>query len=178
MKMLLFSGMILSGLFLSCKNQNEQQNVLSKDSYEKHNEVVESTLHCYLFSNGKDSIRISYTQEGNEVDGWMNYDFFEKDGSVGGIDGEFFGDTLKLEYEFLSEGTISEEQVYFLKKDGKLYRGSGEIRMSNDSTVVYADPKQVKFDDTTPLSHLDACPDNFIKQESVDFYKKVSNDRN
>lgn len=165
-------GIILSIVITGCKDQNEQQNVSGTDSYEKHDEAVEPKMHCYLFANGKDSIRLTYKQENDEVEGWMNYDFFEKDGSLGEVEGKFFGDTLKLEYEFMAEGMYSEQEVYFLKKDGKLYRGSGDTKNTSDSTVIYADSKQVRYDDPTPLSHLDNCPENFIKQESIDFYKK------
>lgn len=169
----IIASIFLAVLMISCENKKPEQTVLSTDQTTDP-EVLQTTAHCYLFTNGKDSIRLRYIQENDEIDGWMNYDFFEKDGSIGEIDGKFFGDTLKLEYEFMSEGMISEQQIYFLKKDGKLYRGAGDMKMDNDSTMVYSNPKEIKFDDTTPLSHLDNCPDNFIKKESIDMYKKVS----
>lgn len=173
MKIIIVS-IFITALIISCENKKEQMPTTTTELPNGNPEIVELTSHCYLFTNGKDSIRLSYTQEKDEIDGWMNYDFFEKDGSIGEIDGKFFGDTLKLEYEFMSEGMISEQQVYFLKKDGKLFQGVGEMKMDKDSTMVYSSPKQIKFDDTTPLSHLDNCPENFIKQESIDMYKKVS----
>jgi len=172
----IIASIFLAVLVISCENKKEQ--IPTTTELPNGNpEIVELTSYCYLFTNGKDSIRLSYTQENDEVDGWMNYDFFEKDASIGEIDGKFFGDTLKLEYEFMSEGMISEQQVYFLKKDGKLYRGAGDLKTNNDSMMVYADPKQIKFDDTTPLSHLDNCPENFMKKESMDFYKKEAEKR-
>lgn len=171
---LIIASIFFAVLMISCENKKEEQTILTNDFTEKESEVLQPTAHCYLFTNGKDSIRLSYTQENDEIDGWMNYDFFEKDGSTGEVDGRFFGDTLKLEYEFMSEGMISEQQVYFLKKDGKLYRGAGNMKSDNDSMMVYSNPKQIKFDDTTPLSHLDNCPENFINKESMDFYKKES----
>src|SRR5690606_8662569 len=121
--------------------------------------------HCYLFENGKDTIKLTYQQEGNDIEGWMNYDFYEKDGSIGKIEGEISGDTLKLEYEFLSEGMLSEQEVYFLKKDNhKLYRGSGEMKMTSDSILVYSNPKEIKFSDNTPLGELKNCPSDFINE--------------
>ena len=173
----LIASIFFAVLMLSCENKKEQTPITTTELPNGSPEVVAPTLHCYMFTNGKDSISLSYTQENDEIDGWMNYDFFEKDGSIGEIDGKFFGDTLKLEYEFMSEGMISEQQVYFLKKDGKLYRGAGDMKTNNDSMMVYSDPKQIKFDDTTPLSHLDNCPENFMKKESIDTYKKVSEKR-
>jgi len=132
----------------------------------------EPELHCYLFSNGKDSIRLRYVREGNEVKGWMNYDFFEKDGSIGEIGGSYHADTLKIVYDFLAEGAISQQQIFFLKKDGKLIRGSGEQEMTEDSARIYKNPKNVRFDDPTPLQELEICPDNLIKAGDMEFYKK------
>lgn len=169
--------MFFAVLMLSCENKKEGlQSTIEFPNGEA--ERVELNSHCYLFTNGKDSIRLSYKQENDEIDGWMNYDFFEKDGSIGEIEGKFFGDTLKLEYEFTSEGMISEQQVYFLKKDGKLYRGAGEMNMDDDSTMVYSVPKQIKFDETTPLSHLENCPENFIQQKDKDLYQKIQREIN
>lgn len=170
---IIIASIFTAVLMISCENKKTDETVISTEQ-QSNPEVAQTKSHCYLFTNGKDSISLSYTQENDEIDGWMNYNFFEKDGSIGEIDGKFFGDTLKLEYEFMSEGMISEQQVYFLKKDGKLYRGAGDMKTDNDSMMVYSDPKQIKFDDTTPLSHLDNCPENFIKQQSIDMYKKVS----
>lgn len=168
----IFSAVML----VSCQNKKQEDVTIGKVS-QKETEDLRPSAHCYLFTNGQDSIRLIYTQENNQVEGWMNYDFFEKDGSIGEIDGEFVGDTLKLEYEFLSEGMFSEQQVYFLKKDGKLYRGTGDMRNANDSTMVYVNPNQLQYDDTTPLSHMESCPENFIEQENIDFYKKTLAER-
>lgn len=161
-------------IFVSCQNKKQEEVVIGKVP-PKDTDQLNSSAHCYLFTNGKDSIRLTYIQENDEVEGWLNYDFFEKDGSIGEIEGKFIGDTLKLEYEFLSEGMYSEEEVYFLKKGGKLYRGAGEMRFTNDSTMVYSNPGRLNYNDTTPLSHLENCPENFIKPENINFYIKNSN---
>lgn len=173
----IFISMFMAVLMISCENK-KQEDVVISNTPEKEETDLNPSLHCYLFTNGKDSISLSYTQENDEVEGWMNYNFYEKDGSIGEIEGKFFGDTLKLEYEFMSEGMFSEQEVYFLKKDGKLYRGGGELKNTNDSTVVYANPKQINYNDMTPVSHQDNCTENFIKKESIDRYKKALGNRN
>lgn len=159
-------------LFLSCDSKKEQKVVLTNDFPEEVLNDTISNFHCYQFSNGKDTIQIQYQQEGLEIEGWMRYNFFEKDGSVGEIEGIMTGDTLKLEYDFLSEGMLSEQQVYFLKKDGKLYRGFGEMKMSKDSVMNYVQTNQLNFEDTTPMEHLENCPNDFIQSKNIDFYKK------
>src|SRR5690606_13798050 len=87
LKNLLF--LLLFGLLCSCQNQKEQQDILKEDLVEKDSiATAEKLAHCYLFENGKDTIKLTYQQEGNDIEGWMNYDFYEKDGSIGKIEGE------------------------------------------------------------------------------------------
>lgn len=167
------SFLLLFGLLCSCQNQKEQQELHVQDSEEKDSiETAKKLAHCYLFENGKDTIKMRYNLHKSEVKGWMIYNFFEKDGSFGKIDGEFYGDTLKLDYEFLSEGKFSEQTVYFLLNKGKLYRGSGEMRMDADSTMIYSDPAQISFEDKTPLTDMVDCPDDFIDPNLIDFFNK------
>ncbi len=169
MKFSVFFYIILTFFVFSCNSKSEKPDETMIIPAEETTPI--SSDHCYLFSNGKDSIRLSFQQKGNEIKGWMNYDFYEKDGSIGEIEGEAFGDTLKLEYKFLAEGTLSEQEVYFLKKDNyKLYRGSGEMKMTNDSILVYSNPNEIKFSDYTPLSELKNCPEGFINEAYILIY--------
>lgn len=162
-------------IFSNCKSGKEKQVTLTTDFPEKEVQIQENKTYCYLFSNGKDSIRMTYQIHENEVEGWLNYDFFEKDGSIGEIEGEISGDTLKLEFEFLAEGTISKQEVYFLKKNNyKLYRGSGEMKMNMDSLLIYSNPKEIDFSDNTPMGELKNCPENLIKKTDWEFYLKES----
>jgi len=159
---------------LSCGNeQKNASKIIEKPPVpEEILKISEPELYCYLFSNGKDSIRLRYVREGNKVEGWMNYDFFEKDGSIGEVEGSYYADTLKIVYDFLAEGMISEQQVFFLKKDGKLIRGSGEQELTKDSVWIYKNPRNIRFDDPTPLEYLEVCPDNLFKSEDMDFYRQ------
>lgn len=131
-----------------------------------------TSIHCYLYANGKDSIRLSYQQEGKEIKGWMNYDFYEKDGSIGEIEGEVFGDTLRVEFEFLAEGMLSQQEIFFLKKGGKLLRGAGNQEINSDSVWVYKNVRNLSFEDPTPLSELNTCPQDLINHADKEFYMK------
>lgn len=158
--------LLLIGIY-SCDSKSE--NRLDIDEIKSENPEMAS-VHCYQFTNGKDSISLHYQRDGNEIKGWMNYDFFEKDGSIGEIEGEMEGDTLKLEYDFLAEGTFSEQEVYFLHKDGKLFRGFGEQKMDNDSVLIYTNAKSISFDDSTPMEELSSCSEDLIKHSDKEFY--------
>lgn len=167
------SILLFFGVFLGCQNQKEQENTIEKEFPEQDSvSVKENISQCYLFENGKDSIQLKFDLHENEVKGWMVYNFFEKDGSFGEIDGEFSGDTLKLEYAFLSEGMLSEQEVYFLKKGNQLFRGFGEMKMDVDSTMVYIQPNQISFEDTTPLTSMANCAEDFIDPKTIAFFKK------
>lgn len=168
----IIASILFAVLMISCENKKTEETVLTNDFPDEISKDTISNFHCYQFTNGKDTIQLKYQQKGNEIEGWMHYNFYEKDGSIGEIEGVMAGDTLKLEYEFLSEGMLSEQQVYFLKKDRKLYRGSGEMKMSKDSVMNYIQPNQLNFEDTTPLDHLGNCADDFISFKNFDFYKQ------
>lgn len=166
----IFASLFFTVLFICCESK-EKKTVPVSDLPGKKKENPTTSNHCYLFANERDTIKLSYLQKGNKIEGWMNYDFYEKDGSIGEVEGEISGDTLKLEYDFLSEGMISEQQVYFLKKGNyKLYRGSGEMRMTDDSVMVYSRPGEINFSDNMPLGELKNCPVNFINSAYQKFY--------
>ena len=173
MKNLIIAGLVgISLVISSCDLKKENEIVIENEMPENDSiTVVQNEKNCYLFTNGKDSIQLQFTQRENELDGWMVYNFFEKDGSFGEIDGVITGDTLKLEYEFMSEGMLSEQEVYFLKKGNQLFRGFGEMKMDQDSMMVYSDVKSIQFEDTTPMTGLEKCTDDFIDPKTIEFYK-------
>lgn len=55
------------------------------------------------------------------------------------------GDTLKLMYTFESEGSTSEREIYFLKKDGNLLEATGEYKVDGIKSM-YANPNALKYD--------------------------------
>jgi hypothetical protein len=121
---------------------------------------------------------MSYKIDNGKIYGWLNYDFFEKDGSIGEIQGNLSGDTLKLQHQFIAEGSFSTQEVYFLKKDGKLYRGAGEMKTNPDKSMAYENHNKLIYNDYTPLSKLDSCPEDFIKMKDQKFYMQIKNSPN
>ena len=128
------------------------------------NEPVEpSTLQsCYFAANGKDSVFVSLDDNLGTITGKMRYKNFEKDSSSGDVMGTQNGDTIKLSYTFQAEGTTSEREIYFLKKDGGLIEGIGDHKTESNKDL-YANPTQLKYEGNT-LKQID-CNDfekNFI----------------
>ena len=107
--------------------------------------IESSTLQsCYLGISGKDSTMISLDDNLGTITGKMRYNNFEKDSSSGDIIGIQNGDTLKLNYTFQSEGSLSEREIYFLKKKDQLLEGIGDHKTDGNKDL-YANPSKLKY---------------------------------
>ena len=122
------------------------------------NEPLESsTLQtCYMEVTGKDTLFVSLDDNLGTITGKMRYKNFEKDSSFGDVMGTQNGDTIKLNYTFEAEGTTSDREIYFLRKDGNLIEGIGE-HIAEGSRDFYANPAQLKYEGHT-LKSID-CTD-------------------
>lgn len=125
-KSIQLSFILLTGLILSC-NQNQTSSAGAEDSklIPEHEDALERQ--CFEAVSGRDTAILKLNNLDGKITGKLSFNFYEKDDSDGDISGEFKGDTLFVDYIFKSEGTISRNPQAFLKKDGKLYQGSGNI---------------------------------------------------
>lgn len=129
------------------------------------NEPIESSTlqNCYMEATGKDTLFISLDDNLGTITGKIRYKNFEKDSSFGDVMGTQNGDTLKLNYTFESEGTTSDREIYFLRKDGNLIEGIGEHK-TEGSRDFYANTSQLKYEGHT-LKSIDCT--NFEKNFKV-----------
>jgi hypothetical protein len=95
---------------------------------------------CFAYINGKDSILLQVHTEGKTVDGQLTYQLYEKDQNDGAISGSWAGDTLRAEYQFMSEGIESVREVVFLKKGNQLVEGFGNVEERNGKMVFTSAP--------------------------------------
>jgi len=93
----------------------------------------------------KDSMFLSYQITNGNVTGKLKYKNFGKDSNSDDISGKVFGDTLKVNYKFASEGSTSEREIYFLQDSGVLLEGIGKYAETNSSKSVYESPKAINF---------------------------------
>lgn len=112
-------------VFFSC-NQ-ESNNGAAND---KADSVLNKT--CYLAVDGPDSAKmmVDETAKG-KIKGSLYIKFEEKGPNDGTFEGEFKGDTLFVDYSFTintTNKTIYKNPLAFLKKDGKLLMGVGQIQ--------------------------------------------------
>jgi heat shock protein HslJ len=110
-------------VLIGCNNASDNSvssNIALVDS------IQSSTNHyCYENAAGTDSIRLSIDLVGTDVSGELLYAIRGKDRNEGSVHGEWFGDTLVLDYMYQSEGSLSSRQVVFIKQDSLLVEGYG-----------------------------------------------------
>lgn len=109
---------------------------------------------CYIGVAGKDSVFASIDDNLGTIIGKLSYKNSEKDSSKGDVTGFKSGDTLKLTYEFASEGKKSKRDIYFLQKDNTLTEGIGDHK-EEDGHSKYADEKKISYQDGQKLNTAD-----------------------
>ncbi len=118
------------------------------------NGIPASGYQCYAYINGKDSILLQLQTEGKTVTGQLTYQLYEKDQNNGTLNGTWQGDTLKAEYQFMSEGTESVREVIFLKKGEELTEGFGNVEDRNGK-MVFSPGTPISFDHGTVYKPVD-----------------------
>lgn len=113
----------------------------------------EATPKCFLYVEGRDSIKLSLVTASGEVHGRLAYLFFEKDKSMGTLDGLLRGDTLFATYRFTAEGTFSIRELAFLRKGDTYLMGTGEI-LNEGNRDVFKDPHSISFDSGVALKKI------------------------
>lgn len=118
---------------------------------EKNRDTLGAKSSCFMGVTGKDTVFASIDDNLGAVTGKIRYKNNEKDSSLGTVTGFKSGDTLKLTYEFQSEGTTSRRDIYFIQKDNMLTEGTGEqkedngqMKYANESKISYKTGQQLK----------------------------------
>lgn len=147
---------------ISCNSENKKSAVsdtpemIARDTtFTATNPVIKKTTDCYQFVKGKDTVLMKLNIEGEELTGELKYNWFEKDRNTGTFAGEMKGDTIIAEYLFDSEGLRSVRDIVFVRKDGKLYEGSGHMT-EKGGKAVFTERSQLKFGEGVVLSKV-AC---------------------
>lgn len=157
MKNLLFLPMTLLVL-TACNDQTQPptpENTAKSDTTEYKVQIPNSG--CYLYTSGKDTIAFKMEVFPNVVTGVLKYDFYEKDGSKGEIDGKLRGDTLVADYSFMAEGTRSIRQVIFLIQDSLVTEGYGDME-EKEGRMVFKNSNKVDFSKGLKLRKI-SCQD-------------------
>ncbi len=100
---------------------------------------------CYMGVTGKDTIYVTIDDNLGTITGKMTTKNSEKDSNKGDLTGFKSGDTLKLTYEFASEGkTSNKNDIYFIQTKDGLNEGIGE--RDAETGTKYANEKKIKYE--------------------------------
>lgn len=144
--MKLFFTVISCCSFLFACNSNTASDTSKADTVANRAPVnLTARNACFQLIVKQDTFDINYTRSGDSINGTMRFNPFEKDKSIGTIQGTFSGDTLKLFYNFRSEGTSSVRQIYLKQEDDELITATGDEYTKADSALL-KDPSKIRFD--------------------------------
>lgn len=159
MKKLVFVG-FLSLIIISCEKKESPKNEpiitdsITTENVQQPIDTLGSKSFCFMKVIGKDTVAVSFDDNLGTITGKLAYKNNEKDSSKGDISGFKSGDTLKLSYEFASEGTTSKRDIFFVQKNNSLYEGVGELK-DNDGQMVYVHEKKISYPDNQKLQQAD-----------------------
>ena len=125
-KLFNYLAVLSSVLILSCNQSTEK----SGQEAEIKKVVDSSMMECYQAIDGVDTASLKLLLDTNgKVTGPLTINYLDKEDNNGLIDGKFSGDTLFAHYTFKigSNKTTYKNPLAFLKKDGKLILGVGQI---------------------------------------------------
>jgi len=107
---------------------------------------IQDASGCYLKVLGRDTMIVQLDQHGDSLSGKMVFDNFEKDGSRGTVHGKISRNTIKLWYDFHSEGMQSVMEIWFRLEGKELIRGIGSFGVKGD-TSYYTHPPDIQYAD-------------------------------
>ncbi len=142
-------------LIAACNNNTNHTSAESNDTASINNATTEapvSETHCYA-QYDKDSMWLQVTKSGESITGNYTINIQGKDKNTGSISGIMRGDTLIVDYTFLSEGTHSVRQVVFLKKDNTMIEGFGAIEDKGEK-MVFKNTGSLHFDEKMKLTEV------------------------
>lgn len=120
--------------FESCKNNQSEKDVnAAKDKVE---EILSSTCYKAIYENDTVDLKVNTLKSG-KISGDLVMKIYANPKKIGGIYGEYHGDTLLVSYTYIDEG--NEKVTYknpmaFLKKDSLLVLGNGKLETSMGAT--------------------------------------------
>jgi hypothetical protein len=149
---------ITAGLLGACNSENSDKKtadsteLIAEDTTFTATKPAEgNSTECYTSAKNRDTVIMKLNIAGEEYTGELDYRFFEKDKSKGTFAGEMKGDTLIAEYTFDAEGMRSVREVVFLKKNGNLIEGFGDVE-EKGAKVMFKDRSKLTFGDVVVLA--------------------------
>ncbi|MCE7065690.1 hypothetical protein [Dyadobacter sp. CY326] len=130
----------------SCGKKSDNKEVNDADTTKtEQSSVVESQPACFAYEAKGDSAFLKINIADSLVTGDLTYALAEKDKNIGKIDGRIVGDTLLVDYTFMSEGVESTRQAAFLRKGNDWVEGFGPVA-DKKGTMSFTDRAKLNFE--------------------------------
>jgi hypothetical protein len=148
MKTPIFYLALMASPFLFSCNQNGSKSSEETDSLSA---VTDTAVHkqCFVAVDGKDTANLTLNGlNTGKVNGHLVINYLGKGKNDGDFEGAYRGDTLFVDYTFkigTENKTIYKNPLAFLKKDGKLILGVGQIE-TNLGRSYFVKGKPISFD--------------------------------
>ena len=149
--------LVLLSLFILASCKKEENEPLVVPTVQEEMVANESQIICFQGIVKRDTFNLHFQIDSKQiVTGELSYLFFEKDKNTGTIEGQMFGDTLKADYTFMSEGLKNIREVVFLRKGKILIEAYGDVEERNGKTV-FIDSNKMYFDSASVLTEIDCA---------------------
>jgi hypothetical protein len=135
-------------LLIACNRQEQKEEATKEGTLS-----ITEPLSCYTYIHNNDTVLLSIKIDNNIVTGNLTYNFFEKDDNQGSINGEIFGDTIFAIYKFQSEGSESEREIAFLRRENTFVEGFGEVTYENEK-MLFKNRNLVNFESNLILEKI------------------------
>ncbi len=139
------SAIIAALLFFSCAESVDEEKVTTPDLKPKISAPA-SLNGCYEMIISNDTASMKIEQNGNVLNGILNYKRKDKDSNKGNVSLTKNGNRAEGYYTFQSEGKTSVRQIVFEIKNNSFAEGYGDIEMKND-TAVFKYPHALNYED-------------------------------
>ncbi|WP_256004127.1 hypothetical protein [Pedobacter deserti] len=137
----------VSLLFFSCTSDKSSQH--TDDTITNNTDTA-----CYMWVSDRDTVEMKLNMSDDDVNGELNYKWYEKDKNLGSFTGKMNGDTLVGDYTFQSEGMQSVREIVFLRKAEQLLQGTGEMT-EQGGKVIFKDKSKLSFSKDIVLDKTD-----------------------
>lgn len=146
------SALITVLLFFSCTERVDEK----KETKHKSTSTISTPASlngCYEMIISNDTAFMKIEQNGNVLNGILNYKRKDKDSNKGNVALSITGKRAEGYYTFQSEGKTSVKQIVFEIGNISFAEGYGDIEMKND-TAVFKYPHALNFEQKNAFNKI------------------------
>lgn len=146
MKKLILASAIITCFITSCQSDSKKYTTVDSTIMSEQQKDYKISDECFNYADDKGSSAklLIYGTGANRVLGQLSYSVNGKDKNSGAFYGYMKGDTIIVDYKFLSEGVYSHREVAWIRKGDQLLEGYGAVKEVNGD-VKFRDIRKLTF---------------------------------